>query len=105
MNIVQEERGSQTILVINSQSLAGDDATELKAKAVELIDLGLKDIALDLSTPEYIDSSGIGKLLFINKKMEKLERKFSIIKINKKLFDFLDSLAIPKVIDIAEPFN
>ncbi len=103
MSILKETQGDCTVLTVNCQSLAGDEATELKSIAVELIDSGIDNISLDLERPEYIDSSGIGKLLFMNKKMEKIGGKFSIIAINKTLYDFLESLAIPKVIDVAKP--
>ncbi len=103
MSIITEKKGDCTILTVNSQSLAGESASELKAIAVELIDSGVKNIALDLINPEYIDSSGIGKLLFMNKKLANINGKFSIMKINKTLYTFLESLAITKVMTVADP--
>ena len=103
MNIDISKKTDNTVLTVNSASLAGDDARDLKSIAIDLIESGEKKIALDLTRPEYIDSSGIGKLLFMNKKLEKTGGEFSIIKINKTLYDFLDSLAITKVMKISNP--
>ncbi|MBI9109486.1 MAG: STAS domain-containing protein [Spirochaetales bacterium] len=103
MGIRVKKKGEYTVLTVDSRSLAGDEALELKKKALEIIDSGNIKISLDLITPEYIDSSGVGKLLFLNKKLEKLEGEFSIIGINKTLFSFLDSLAITKVIKVVPP--
>jgi anti-sigma B factor antagonist len=103
MSIIDSRNGDEVLITVNSQSLAGDEAAELKAKTVSLIESGVIRINLDLTKPEYIDSSGIGKLLFMNKKIEKMNGEFSIIKINSTLYDFLESLAITKVMKIAEP--
>jgi len=103
MNIIDSRNGDEALIEITSNSLAGDDATELKTKTTDFIDAGVSKIRLDLSKPEYIDSSGIGKLLYISKKIEKINGEFSIIKINSTLYDFLESLAITKVINIAKP--
>ena len=103
MSISLKNTGEAAVLIVNEDSLAGDEAMELKNRAVELLDSGIMNISLDLSQPEYIDSSGIGKLLFMHKKVNKVSGSFSIIKINQTLYDFLDSLAITKVMDISQP--
>lgn len=103
MSIVDTKNGDEVLITVNSLSLAGDEAVDLKAKAVSLMETGVKKISLDLHKPEYIDSSGIGKLLFLNKKIEKLSGEFQITKINSTLYEFLESLAITKVMKIAEP--
>lgn len=103
MSIKDIINGDTAEIVVNSMSLSGDDASDLKEKAVELLDKGIKKIHLNLSRPEYIDSSGIGKLLFMNKKIEKIGGEFKITAINKSLFNFLESLAVTKVMDVTEP--
>lgn len=101
---IKETRMDDTIVItVDSLSLAGDEASNLKTKTVELIDAGNIKIHLDLKKPEYIDSSGIGKLLFMNKKIEKLGGEFRIVAISKTLYEFLESLAITRVMRIEEP--
>lgn len=103
MSIIESRNGDETILSVKSLSLAGEDAVELKAKAVNLIESGVTKISLNLKQPEYIDSSGIGKLLFMNKKMDELNGEFQIIEINSTLYEFLASLAITEVMKISQP--
>jgi len=103
MSIRENRTGDTVELIVESLSLAGDEATSLKEKAVELIESGNIKLNLNLERPEYIDSSGIGKLLFMNKKIEKMGGEFKITAINKTLYDFLESLAITKVMNIAMP--
>jgi anti-sigma B factor antagonist len=103
MNILQEVKQDYTLLIVISPTITGDDTMDLKDTAVKLINEGVKNISLDLSKAEYIDSSGVGKLLYINKKLEKLNGKLTISKINSTLYFFLESLALTKVIDIKLP--
>lgn len=98
--VSQQKVGHQVIVHVNNVSLAGETAGELKDVVLDIIDRGERHIALDLGKTEYIDSSGVGKLLFLNKRLEKDEGSFSICNISDMLFDFLDSLAITKVIQI-----
>ena len=102
-NIIVQNNGMKTILIVDDKSLSRDTATELKEKALEAIESGFRNLDLDLSRPQYIDSSGIGKLLFLNKKLQSLQGELTISQINKTLYDFLDSLAISKVIKITVP--
>ncbi len=95
--------GMKTILTVEDKSLSRDTATELKEKALSAIESGSRNLVLDLSVPQYIDSSGIGKLLFLNKKLQTLQGELTIPKINQTLYEFLDSLAISKVIKITAP--
>ncbi len=103
MSIIKETAGDTVILTEDQLSLNGDEAAELKRNAVELIQSGVRRISLNLYACKYMDSSGIGKLLFLNKKLQQLEGEFKIIKINQTLYDFLESLAITKVVDVAMP--
>lgn len=103
MSIKENITGDTAEITVDSLSLAGDEATDLKTKTVDLIESGIRTVLLNLKKPEYIDSSGIGKLLFMNKKMEKLGGQFKIVEINSTLYEFLESLAITKVMDISDP--
>lgn len=96
-------KSDNTVLVkVSESSLSGDTAVKLKSLVVESIEQGALYIDMDLSETNYIDSSGIGKLLFINKKLTALGGSLKITKISTTLYDFLDSLTITKVIKITK---
>ena len=103
MGILVEKNEKFTVITVDDISLAGDLSADFKKKAVEVIESGIININLDLSKTEFIDSSGVGKLLFLNKKLEKAEGKLKISAISNVLYDFLDSLAITRVIEISSP--
>ncbi|MBN2617394.1 MAG: STAS domain-containing protein [Spirochaetales bacterium] len=98
VNVKKGKSGS--IISVDDTELTGETVDELKEEAVRLIDQGEKNIILDLSKTEYIDSSGIGKLLFINKKLISFGGKMEIINITDSLFNFFETLALDKVIKI-----
>jgi len=103
VSINQSVEGSVTVLRVDSESLVKDEALLLKKTAISVIDSGTANLKLDLSRTKFIDSSGIGKLLFLNKKINQLNGTFEISAINKQLWDFLDSLALTKVMKVAPP--
>ncbi len=103
MNIDVKQEGSSTIVVINTDALIKDEAMVFKKSMVELLDSGQKHLKIDLRRTKFIDSSGIGKLLFLNKKLGQSGGSLEISAISPELYDFLDSLAITKVIKIIKP--
>jgi anti-anti-sigma factor len=103
VNIKVTKAGNKAELYVDSVSLAGDVAKELKQTAMELIEAGFINLSLDLRRTDYVDSSGVGKILFLQKKLTKLEGSFRITRISGQLYSFLESLAITKVMDIAAP--
>lgn len=98
IEIKKNENGA-TIKVID-RSLSDETANKLKSEALKIIETGGRKILLDLSETSYIDSSGIGKLLFINKKLISIGGSLEINKINPTLLSFLESLTITKVIKV-----
>ena len=104
MSIERIDKGNGVItLRVDADALVKDEAMLLKNTASEVIESGIYNIKLDLRRPKFIDSSGIGKLLFLNKKLENKHGTFEINEINTNLYNFLDSLAITKVMTIADP--
>lgn len=100
MSLDIQTSGDSALIKVNSNALSGDIANDFKSEVVTLIDSGIKNINLDLGNTNFIDSSGIGKLLFINKKLGLSGGVIEIVKISPTLYDFLDSLTITKVINI-----
>lgn len=100
MGIEVQKSGDTLLIKVEDNSLSGEIANEFKATVIKHIDSGVKKIQLDLGNTNFIDSSGIGKLLFINKKLGLVGGVIEIIKITDTLYEFLDSLTITRVINI-----
>lgn len=100
MSIEISKDGNGTLITINESSLVGNTVDQLKVEAMKIIESGEKKIILNLAKTNYIDSAGIGKILFINKKMLSNGGVLEINKITPTLLDFFETLAIDKIIPI-----
>lgn len=103
MSVDVTERNGRTLVMVNSFSLSKEVASELKEAALEQINKGNIHFDVDLSRTEYIDSSGIGKLLFLNKKLMNLGGDLAVTNISGKLYEFMESLALHRVMNITSP--
>lgn len=100
MSIEVIKESDCTHINVSENSLVGNIVDDLKIQAVNIIESGEKKIILNLWKTNYIDSSGIGKLLFINKKIITNGGNMEIINITPMLLNFLQTLAIDKIIKI-----
>lgn len=100
MGIEIAKGNNGTLITISDSSLAGITIDQLKVEAVKIIEDGEKKLILNLSKTNYIDSSGIGKLLFINKKLNTNGGSLEIMNITPILLHFFETLAIDKIIKI-----
>lgn len=101
MIIEKKVMDSQKILLIlNSPVLKKAEAMELKKQVLLFIKSGGNSVSLDLSRTEEIDSSGVSKLLFLNKKLKNMGGELSLCNVHQKLLGYLDSLALTGIVSI-----
>lgn len=62
MKFGEKQLGAITVIELNGDVLGGPDANELHSKLRDLLAQGKKNIVLDLSKVEYMNSSGLGML-------------------------------------------
>jgi anti-sigma B factor antagonist len=62
MNFGEKQLGSVTVIELNGDVLGGPDANELHGKLRDLLANGKKNIIIDLSKVEYMNSSGLGMM-------------------------------------------
>jgi len=72
---------------------------EFKEKLLAVGEDNDVDIALDLSEVDYIDSSGVGVLISLNKLQKKKGKKLELTKVSPKVLNVL------KLSSLAEVFN
>jgi anti-sigma B factor antagonist len=63
MNLTFHERGDKTVAKFDERRLDAEIAGEFKKRMAEKIRAGSKRIAADLSSVEFVDSSGLGALV------------------------------------------
>lgn len=73
---------------------------EFKEKLLELGQSADKDIELDLSEVEYIDSSGVGVLISLLKLQKKKDKVLQIKKASQKVMNVLKLSSLSDVFDL-----
>lgn len=71
----------------------------LKPRFDELVQ-SHSDVVLDLNKTDFIDSSGIGAIVFLFKRLREVNRKLSLVGVHGQPLELLNHLRINKTIDI-----
>lgn len=78
MNIQTKHENGVLFVKPLDKSIEGSNSREFKGQVVDLFNEGNKNIVLNLSQVEFMDSSGLGCLISILKLMVKAEGQISI---------------------------
>ncbi len=63
MEFTTETRGTATVIALKGNMMGGPDASKLNSTLHELLAAGKKQVVLDLSGVQFINSSGLGLLI------------------------------------------
>lgn len=77
--IVEERIGDVIVEIINVERASVKEANELKEKLTDAIDEGYKQIIVDLSECDFVDSSFLGVLVSSLKKAAKLDGDLKLV--------------------------
>ena len=96
-----EKRGTKTVLVVHQDIVDMKSGEAFKSALMDLYNRGEKDIVLDLSEIQRINSHGIGKILMFYKRFQEIGGQMYVTPLcgsTKEIFEtlMLDSL-IPEV--------
>lgn len=77
--IVEERIGDVIVEIINVERASVKEANELKERLTDAIDEGYKQIIVDLSECDFVDSSFLGVLVSSLKKVANLEGDLKLV--------------------------
>jgi len=87
--------------IIISNNFTVDEATEYREKMNELIGKGEKHFGMDFSKCDFIDSTGLGVLVAVYKKIKEIDGKFELRSINNpQVMKIFTLTRLDKVFDI-----
>ncbi|MBP8690652.1 MAG: STAS domain-containing protein [Sedimentibacter sp.] len=75
---------------------------ELKNNVLSLIEDKKTDIVIDGESLDYIDSTGLGVLMCIYKKLQEKNLNFKIVNLKPNIYKLFDITGLNKVFDIRE---
>ncbi|MGM0470826.1 MAG: STAS domain-containing protein [Bacillota bacterium] len=95
------KKSSQRAEVVADEKIDITNSQELKKELLELIDSGYRFITLDFSAVESVDSSGLGKLLLIHKRLKEQEGELKITNVTSDYVQEMFSMIhLDKVLQI-----
>jgi anti-anti-sigma factor len=97
---VKKENQTQAKLVADKK-IDITNSQSLKEELLELIEEGYTELIIDLNQVQSVDSSGLGKLLLIHKRLKERNGKLKIINVNSEYVQKMFSMIhLDKVLDI-----
>lgn len=104
MGIDIEYKNDVYFVKVNEEDLENGVAQTLGDEVLKILKTGEnKSIQVDLSSVESIDSSGVGKLIFLDKKTSEYGGTFRLEPVSAKLYDFFEKLTLTKIFNIKAP--
>lgn len=101
LNISYEIK-SDTLIIKPAGEVDIYTSPELKNKVLELIENNSANIIIDGENLEYIDSTGLGVLMSIYKKLRDRNLNFKITKLKPNIYKLFDITGLNKVFNIQE---
>ncbi|MGM0369673.1 MAG: STAS domain-containing protein [Bacillota bacterium] len=97
---VKKDNQTQATLVADKK-IDITNSQSLKEELLELIEEGYTEIIIDFDKVQSVDSSGLGKLLLIHKRLKERNGKLKIINVNSEYVQKMFSMIhLDKVLDI-----
>jgi len=89
MQFEKEEKNDVTIMRIHEERLDSQVSPELKAHLLLLVEQGVDKVLVDLSTVQYVDSSGLGALLFGLRQLRMFQGTLIIFGAQKRVLNLI----------------
>ena len=102
LDIQQREREGITVLELNGRITVGPEASALRDKCAQLAAEGKKNVVLELSKVDFIDSTGLGALVMIATSLRKAGGAVKLVNLNRRNIELL---VMTKLATVFEIFN
>ena len=102
MQISERQSGAVTVLDLSGKITLGEDSTLLKDKLNSLLHQGKKNLLLNLSEVQYVDSAGLGALVSAYTTVTREGGALKLAHVTKKLQDLL---SITKLLTVFDTFD
>lgn len=94
------EISGNSALVFLNDKIYVSDASLLRDDLLEIIDQGITDLRVDISGLTYIDSSGLGTLVTINKRTKEKNGRLVLIGAQGLPMDLIKRTRLDKVFNL-----
>ena len=101
MNISFSEIDGVTVVKVNGELIVGN-RSELKAGVLERLEGGARKFVVDFSASTYIDSSGLGVLVSLSKKIREAGGALRLASLNEDLCTLFELTKLDTLFKIAD---
>jgi len=102
LDIQQREREGITVLELNGRITVGPEASALRDKCAQLAAEGKKNVVLELSKVDFIDSTNLDTLMMIATSLRKAGDAIKLVNLNRRNVELL---VMTKLATVFEIFN
>ena len=102
LEIIEQDSGGITILVLSGRVTLGDGSQQLRAKLKDALSRGQNRLVLDLANVGHIDSAGLGTLVAGYSSARNEGATIKLANLTKK---FHEQLNITKLVTVVEVYN
>ncbi|MGQ9628749.1 MAG: STAS domain-containing protein [bacterium] len=96
-----EEKENVAVMRLGME-IAIREAMDLKEEVERAIERGFKYILLDFSNVEFMDSSGLGAVIGVKRRLKLKDGNFGIFGLNKRVEDLIKMVKLDRIIPIFE---
>lgn len=100
LEINQREREGITVLDLAGRITVGPEASALREKVAALATEGKRNLVLDLSRVEFIDSTGLGALVMCATSLRKSGGNVKLVNLNRRNIELLVMTKLATVFEI-----
>jgi anti-sigma B factor antagonist len=100
LDIQQREREGITVLELNGRITVGAEASAVRDKCSQLGAEGKKNIVLELSKVDFIDSTGLGALVICATNQRKSGGNVKLVNLNRRNVELLVMTKLATVFEI-----
>lgn len=99
-NIMNIEQNSETLLISRLEELTASSAGAFKKETKASISAGIKNIDLDASDLSFVDSSGLGALISLQKICKERGGKFRILSPSSSIVQIIELTHLHRILEI-----
>ena len=100
LNIEGRTAGNSLVLELDGNLVMGDSNAKLRKSVRDSIEAGYKDIVLEMSDVDYVDSSGVGELISSLTAVNRADGSFVLLTPTDKAHKLLAISQLTDIFDI-----
>jgi anti-sigma B factor antagonist len=100
LDIQQTDKEGIVVLELNGRITAGPEATAFRQKLAALTEAGSRNVVLEMSGVDYVDSTGLGALVLCATSLKKQGGSMKLVNLNRRNIELLVMTKLATIFEI-----